>query len=350
MMPRSPGGSLYDLNHETDSDSEMAVSFGASILRDISQSPVQGPSPRPATPILPAVVASPGSYFCTISPVPPPVEPVVTPAQGIFQRMYSWVNGILTTVIDKKAPVVIVTNKPENLPGPGSMFLHNARVLAKETGGFAQAAGQMTSPVSPFVYGGPPPFHTTATFNASCQDFVFHQAPMPIKEVGPTIMPEPLKTVTGVLLDSYAHLVGSRFTMFNPIPYSQLIPLMRPDLLFRVWWHLSNVLGTGTKVKPLFMMNMLYLDPRDYWQTYRVDTGLPFTVVIPGDWWFRVKVSRGRKYVCHIVLRGTISFKAAGFRSIVVSEGETCIHPIKLFVRLVPHYQRHTADVLTIVV
>lgn len=97
------------------------------------------------------------------------------------------------------------------------------------------------------------------------------------------------------------------------------------------------------------MMNLLQLDPRDFWATYVMDTGLSRHELVAGDWWFRYKVTRGHKYLVHIVLRGKFSIKAAGFDMITLNKGEAVIHPIKYYLRLIPGHARLFSDVMTIV-
>ena len=51
----------------------------------------------------------------------------------------------------------------------------------------------------------------------------------------------------------------------------------------------------------------------------------------------------------HIVLRGSYSFKAAGYDVFTLKKGDAVIHPIKCFLRLTPEHGCMHADVLTII-
>ena len=52
----------------------------------------------------------------------------------------------------------------------------------------------------------------------------------------------------------------------------------------------------------------------------------------------------------HIVLRGSIIIKAAGFPPVTLQAGEAVVHPVKYFMRLIPPHGVHFRDVLTIIV
>ena len=52
----------------------------------------------------------------------------------------------------------------------------------------------------------------------------------------------------------------------------------------------------------------------------------------------------------HIVLRGSIIIKAAGYPTVTLQVGEAVVHPIKYYMRLIPPHGLRFRDVLTIIV
>ena len=62
------------------------------------------------------------------------------------------------------------------------------------------------------------------------------------------------------------------------------------------------------------------------------------------------KVTRGYKYAMHIVLRGSIIIKAAGYPTVTLQVGEAVVHPVKYFMRPTPPHGVKFRDVLTIIV
>jgi hypothetical protein len=61
-------------------------------------------------------------------------------------------------------------------------------------------------------------------------------------------------------------------------------------------------------------------------------------------------VTRGYKYAMHIVLRGSVIIKAAGYPDYSLGMGEAVVHPVKYFVRITPPHGLRFRDVLTIII
>eukprot|EP00966_Prymnesium_polylepis_P285553 6596081-Prymnesium_polylepis.1 len=80
-------------------------------------------------------------------------------------------------------------------------------------------------------------------------------------------------------------------------------------------------------------MNYFGLDIRVPWTTHEMDTGLPLHQMMEGDWYMRMKVTRGYKYAMYIVLRGSTIIEAAGYPDYTLEVGEAVVHPIKYFAR-----------------
>ncbi len=51
----------------------------------------------------------------------------------------------------------------------------------------------------------------------------------------------------------------------------------------------------------------------------------------------------------HIVLRGSLSFKTAGYKIFTLKKGDAVVHPVKYYLRLIPVHGYMSSDVMTIV-
>eukprot|EP00966_Prymnesium_polylepis_P127831 2955853-Prymnesium_polylepis.2 len=274
----------------------------------------------------------------------------------------------------KNAIIVQVTNQPE-LPEKGSdvykevkamhlksTALHNEQMCFKEKDTiFARQAGQTYSSSSCRGEGGPMPFILLPTFNGTVGDFLASLPPPSYAGKGGKVndqtwlravneFPYPHVSVVWHLVRGHIAMFGQPHAVFQPYPYALADGGTRPDLAYHCAWFLSCTLTGLNSKKVLFYMNFFSVDVRHAWDSYETDTGLPRHWMQPGDWWMRMKVTRGYSYAMHIVLRGSAIIKASGFQAITLETGEAVVHPVKYYMRLTPPHGLKFRDVLTIII
>lgn len=320
------------------------------------------------------------------SQVPPSLQPPVL-ATPIESTVYANVHGetLLFTFNHalcgmslcgpvsryKNKPIVEITNQPESFLAMG---LHNFRTANKEKGTlFAKHAGECYTTSARAISCSVMPFLFLQTFLGPVQAFI---SSLPVVQFN---VPHPDMPVYQHVVRAYQGLFGHPFAMFRPGVPSIHYPEVRPDILNYLVIFLGTLLGIGkSNCRVMFYMNFYAVDIRGPWENYELDTGLPRHEMIGGNWWIRfkvrrtrglgcrsslatnlpsecnlspfVKVTRGYKYAMHVVLRGSMIFKAAGYPPNTLNIGEAIVHPIKYYVRLTPPHGAKFRDILTILV
>lgn len=291
--------------------------------------------------------------------VPPPpvrrpapdrdVEPGL-PHMQLYSRTYSFSGGTLHFPANsiKGKMMVEITNKKEGLSGNTSMERHNACVLGKEGNSlYAAHAGKKLSNSSRQAVGAMP-FLFVMAMHGLVGDFIMSLPLMPnTDEAAFRRIYWPQESVINVLHKAYSGLFGFAFRNFRPT-FSAAMPAVCGDVLFKVWWYFAILVGHS--VNPLYYFNLLHVDPRTFWDTYSEETGASRHWLVGGDWYFRFKVTRGHRYLVHIVLRGTFEYKVAGHNMFTLKTGDAVVHPLKYYMRLIPMHARSSADVLTIII
>ena len=172
------------------------------------------------------------------------------------------------------------------------------------------------------------------TYHGNCNNFFEHTRMPNLKEMGCKGDPFPDKPVYKVLYDAY-HPITHKIINFQPETWDCITPTIRPDIIYVCWWHLANICDTvKTKVKPMFFMNALSMDPLESMSKEQL---LDFIANQEPKhaWYSAVKVPRGHKYMAHIVLDGELDYHVPGFTFIKLQAGDCVITPVKYWVKLI---------------
>jgi hypothetical protein len=302
---------------------------------------------------------------------PEPEKPTVFVHNWAMNKRLSCLTGDFR--VFKNSIIVQVTNQPEVLEKGTDVYkevkamhlkgtaVHNEQVIAKEMNNiFAQQAGLAFSSSTRRGPGGPLPFIHLGTFKGSVGDFLQSLPPPSYSGKGGKVkdetwlravnqFPYPHHSVVWHLGRGHIAMFGQPHAAFQPYPYALADATTRPDLAYHCAWFLNTLTGLN-KTKVMFYMNFFSVDVRQAWDTYEIDTGLHRHWMQPGDWYMRMKVTRGYSYAMHIVLRGSAIIKASGFQPITLQTGEAVVHPVKYFMRLTPPHGLKFRDVLTIII